>query len=116
MFNSFIRRGVNLVIDEVGINKHMRNRYIRVARQFNYKIIVIVMPKLTMKESVDRRMQDPHGQPDRNIWEGVWKKFDKMYEKPSKKEGINEIIYLKETKPPLEMNCPKCGGHGKVLK
>jgi len=95
MFERFIELGVDVIIDEVGLNKKMRNRYISKAKYYNYFITVIVFPKLTMKESVDRRLNNPHGQPDRNLWERVWKNFDEIYEEPTKDEGIDEIIRLK---------------------
>ncbi len=119
MFRKFIDLGVNIVIDEVGLTKAMRRRYIGYClncSSLGYKITAIVLPRLSMKESVDRRMQDPHGQYDRKLWEGVWTKFNKIYEKPSKNEGLDEVIFLKETKSPLETDCNKCGGDGKVLK
>jgi len=50
------------------------------------------MPRLTKKDSVDRRMQNPHGQPNRKIWNKVWDRFDTMYEMPTLKEGFDSII------------------------
>lgn len=95
MFKSFIKLGVNVIIDEVGINKSIRARYIKEVKlpwYPPYKITCIEMPKLSKNELVDRRMKDPHGQPDRKIWEQVWAKFDAMYEEPTKEEGIDKII------------------------
>lgn len=114
MFRKFANLGVNIIVDEVGLTISMRRRYIKCCRE--YKITALILPKLNMKESVDRRMQDPHGQHDRKLWENVWTKFNDIYEKPNKNEGLNEVIFLKNTKPPLEMDCEVCGGHGKVLK
>jgi len=91
MFRNFVKLGVNIIIDEVGINRELRARYIKYAKSFGYTIIVIEMPKLTMNEAVNRRMNDPHGQPDRKLWEQVWTKFNNMYEKPVHDEGIDII-------------------------
>jgi len=91
----FLKLGVNLVIDEVGINKAMRSRYISLAKKFDYKIDCYEFPKISMKKSVDRRMTNPHGQPNRLLWEAVWEKFNKMYEKPTLNEGFNKIIKVK---------------------
>lgn len=82
----------NLLIDEVGINKSMRKRYIDLAKEYNYTLTVVELPNLTKRKAVNRRMKDPHGQFDRKLWEGVWDKFDNLYERPSKKEGIDKII------------------------
>ncbi|MHA2013326.1 MAG: AAA family ATPase [Candidatus Helarchaeota archaeon] len=95
LFERFLQLGVNLVIDEVGINKILRKRYIPLAKRFNYKIVVYLLPKLTMKKSVRRRLKDPHGQLDKKLWESVWKKFNKMYEKPTLDEGFDEIRKVK---------------------
>lgn len=82
----------SIVVDETGMSRKMRERYIKLAKLFNYKIIVVEMPRLSMEECVNRRMRNPHQQPAKEIWETVWKKFDSQYEKPSKEEGIDEII------------------------
>ena len=70
----------------------MRKRYILYAKKYNYKIIAIEFSRLSMKESVNRRMKNPHQQDDRELWESVWKKFDKIYESPRKDEEIDIII------------------------
>jgi len=98
LFYRFLELGVNIIIDEVGVSKEMRDRYIYNAREYDYKITSIVLPRLSMKESVDRRMINPHGQYDRKIWESVWTKFDNMYEEPSKDEGFDEIIFYNSEK------------------
>ena len=94
----FMEFGVDLVIDEVGINRLVRARYIVLAKTYNYQIECVMLPKYSMQECVDRRMQDPHGQPDRALWESVWKKFNHRYEEPSLKEGFSKIIRLRKTK------------------
>jgi hypothetical protein len=74
----------------------MRKRYIDLADSFDYKVICYLLPKLNKKDSVDRRMTNPHGQADRKLWEMVWDKFDKIYEKPTLKEGFSKIVKVKE--------------------
>ena len=95
MFKRFLELGCNILVDEVGITKSMRARYISKAKKKGYKIIVIEMPRLTMNEAVDRRMQNPHNQPERKLWEQIWTRFDAVYEEPTKDEGIDIIIRLK---------------------
>ena len=94
MFKKFVDIGVKIAIDEIGISKEMRKRYIHYAKRAGYNITAVVLKKLSKKESVDRRMQNPHGQFDRKIWDIIWEKFDKLYEFPTKKEGFNTIIKL----------------------
>jgi predicted kinase len=92
MLESFMELGVNIVIDEVGVSKSIRMRYIVPGQDYGYTIKCHILPKLTMKEAVDRRMKDPHGQPNRKLWEEIWQKFHRMYEEPNLEEGFDEII------------------------
>ena len=92
MLELFMEHGVNLVIDEVGISKSMRVRYIIPARDYGYTIKCRVLPQLSMKEAVDRRMKDPHGQPNKELWENAWVKFQAQYEEPTLDESFDEII------------------------
>lgn len=102
LYRKFVDLGVNLLIDEVGISKFIRGRYIPYAKKHNYKVTGVVMPHLDMNEAVNRRMNNPHQQDNKKLWEGIYTKFEAMYEKPTKKEGFDKIIYLKwkrENKP-----------------
>ena len=92
ILRSFMKLGVNIIVDETGINKQYREPYVKLAKEYGYSTFAYVMPKLSKKESVDRRMKNPHDQADRTIWEGVWKKFDDLYEEPTKEEGFVSII------------------------
>lgn len=92
MFNKFLELEENIIIDEIGLNRKIRRRYISYAIKKGYNITVIEMPKFSMEESVDRRMTNPHGQDDRELWNGIWKNFNEMYEEPNLNEGIDQII------------------------
>ena len=92
---NFMNTDVNIVIDEIGITKTMREPYISLAYKYSYSITALVLPQASMKESVDRRLKDPHGQPDRELWEGIYKKFESQCELPMYSEGFNRIIKLK---------------------
>lgn len=91
-YKRFIDIRRNIIVDEVGINKKMRKRYIRYAKKRGYKITAIEMPKFCMGEAVNRRMINPHGQYDYKLWCQVWANFDGLYEEPSRKEGFGRII------------------------
>ena len=95
MLRKFLEEEVDIVVDEVGVSKKLRKGYIKLGKEFGYSVEAIVLPRLSMKEAVDRRMKDPHGQFDRELWESVWTRFDKMYKDPTKEEGFNSIIRLK---------------------
>jgi len=85
----------NIVLDETNMSKSLRAKWIRLAQRYNYRVHVLLLPKLTMEESVNRRMNNPHDTPDRKLWEHVWKMFDTMFETPTKSEGIHKIIKFK---------------------
>ena len=94
MLRQFLELGVDVIVDEVGVSKKFRKMYLKYGKEYGYTIKAVVMPRLSMKESVDRRMNDPHGQFNRGLWEEVWTKFDKQYQVPDLQEGFNEVITL----------------------
>lgn len=97
MFIAFVAIGVNLIVDEVNINKSMRKEYLHYAKLFGYHITAIDMPRLCMGEAVNRRMRNPHGQPSVDLWNKVWTKFESLYEEPTKIEGFDRIIKRKKS-------------------
>lgn len=90
-----IREGFGVIVDGVAVKKDKRLELIRYAKKHGYRIIAVVMPRYSQKDCVDRRMSNNHGNFSREVWEGVWNKFDSITEKPSKKEGIDKIIWVK---------------------
>lgn len=92
MYKKFLRLGVDIIIDGTNVSRALRSKYIEDARYYDYKIICREMPKLSLKESVSRRMTNPHQRYDKRFWESLWTIFDNKYEKPTKKEGFNQII------------------------
>jgi predicted kinase len=95
LFN-LMQRGINIVVDEVGVSSFMRERYLELADIFDYKISAHIMPEITKEEAVNRRMNNPHGQPDKELWIKVWDMFNSVYEEPTEEEGFDEIRYIKE--------------------
>jgi len=92
MFTEFLKSGFSLVYDETNVSKSLRKPTIQLAKIYGYKVVVVVLKRLSKKVSVERRMKDPHGQFDKNIWNMVWENFDSIYEMPEKSEGIDRII------------------------
>ena len=83
-----------IVLDETNITKKGRSTFINIAKEYDYQVIGIVLPKLDKEVAVARRLTNPHCQPDRELWENVWEKFDNKYNPPSKEEGFDQLIYL----------------------
>lgn len=84
----------NIVIDETNMTKKDRQYYITVGKNFGYNITAMILPKLSKKESVERRLQNNHGDTPKSIWKEVWKRKNKEYEEPTEVEGFNQIIKL----------------------
>ena len=101
-----LQAGLDVVIDETNVSRSMRKRYTELGKDYGYKIITIEMPRLSMRTCVSRRMKDPHGQPDRKLWEGVWKKFDERYQYPTYTEGFDNILKLSKRSKNLTFTVP----------
>ncbi len=91
---SFMKRDISLVIDETNMSKRIRKKYLSLAKIYEYKTRAIILPKLSQKKSVQRRLKNNHGNTPKIVWENVWEMFDIMYEIPTKAEGFNQVIQL----------------------
>jgi len=94
LFRKFIDMRVDIIVDEVGISRRIRSRYIDYAKINGYYIIAIELPRFSKEECVKRRMRNPHDQPDKDVWNEVWEKFNEGYEEPSEDEGIDKVIRI----------------------
>lgn len=95
MFRNFIALEVNVFVDEVGVTRNLRKKYIDILKNYeDYAIVCYELPKYSKQECVDRRMNDPHGQYDRILWESIWENFNAIYERPELSEGFDVIYRL----------------------
>lgn len=92
MLTVMMQGGFDIIVDEVGITKKLREVYLSRAHSMGYETTAHVMPRLSKKVSIKRRLQNDHGGQGKEIWGDVWEKFDTAYEPPTKKEGFKEII------------------------
>ncbi len=92
LYKKFVDLGINIIVDEVGLTKQMRKRYISYADKEGYKILVIILKNLGKNECVNRRMKNPHGQFNKKLWEDIYDSFDGIYEEPELNEGIYHIF------------------------
>jgi predicted kinase len=88
----FLRSGQNLVYDETNVSKSLRKPTIQLAKIYGYKVVAVVLPRLSKEVSVARRLKTPHGNFSKKTWEWVWEQFDTIFEMPEKSEGIDRII------------------------
>jgi predicted kinase len=96
LFSKLLDTGVNIIVDEVNFSKETRKRYIRKAKQKEYQVIGIIMPIIPREECINRRMKNPHGQPNRRTWRYVWDMFNSIYDEPTLKEGFKKLIRKKQ--------------------
>ncbi len=89
-----MKRDISLIIDETNMSKRIRKRYLSLAKIYKYKTRAIILPKLSQKKSVQRRLKNNHGTNTEKIWNYVWDMFDTTYERPTKSEGFDKIIQL----------------------
>jgi predicted kinase len=89
-----MKLGKDLVIDETLMQKKHRQRYINLAKQYNYFIMVYLFEDYGKEEHVRRRMYSNSRGYDQSTWEEVYDKIKSKYEKPSIDEGCNIIIYV----------------------
>lgn len=91
--SAIIEGKYNIIIDETNMSKFQRAEYLDIAEVWGYKKVAIIMPKLSKSESVNRRLQNPHGEFSKEVWESVWERKEKEYNEPTLEE-FNEIIKL----------------------
>lgn len=94
LFIKLLTTGINIVIDEVNTNKFMRSRYLQEIHdcEIPYTKIAVLMPWLSKRICVDRRMADPHGNFTEADWSKVWEKFDSQSIRPTEEEGFDLIV------------------------
>lgn len=90
LLRGFLELGENIIVDEVGISKKMRKRYLDILEDYNYTIISLGLPRVPKKEALKRKKEVPHDTHDLDVWDEVWDKFNNKYEKPTEYEGFNK--------------------------
>jgi len=91
LYEEFLKSGVDIVYDEVNVNKILRKPLIELGKKYNYTIIAHELPRLSQNLCIERRLNDPHGTQSKIVWKQVWEKFDFLYESPTKEEGFDWI-------------------------
>ena len=90
-----MQKNKNIVIDETNMDIKTRYDYLWMARVWDYRKEALIMPKLSMEESVRRRIKNNHGNTPKEVWEEVYTRKESAYEKPTIKEGFNIITEIK---------------------
>lgn len=93
--NSAMVKGKPVILDACLVSKKARKRWLMTAKTFDYRVCAVVLPKVSKRVSVKRRLKDNHGNGTKALWEQVWESFNNSYEEPSLREGLNQIIWVK---------------------
>ena len=93
---NFVKLGVNVVVDDCNVYSRLRKHAIAIGKSQDYQITAYILPKLSQKACVDRRMKNSHGNSSRATWNKVWDMFNHNTEEPSYKEEFDKIIYLRK--------------------
>ncbi|KKN82769.1 hypothetical protein LCGC14_0305930 [marine sediment metagenome] len=94
LFWEFLEKGVNIVIDETNMDVATRKIYLSLAYSSKYTTEAIVMPKLSMAESVKRRLGANHGNASKEVWEEVYTRKEAAFEMPTLEEGFDSVITM----------------------
>ncbi|KKN07095.1 hypothetical protein LCGC14_1070630 [marine sediment metagenome] len=99
LLTNLLKIGANIVIDETNMDKKTRKVYLDYSKKAGYKNIAIVTPKVSLRITLRRRMKDKkHGNQKPEVWAQVFTRKKNKYERPTKKEGFDEIINLEKIK------------------
>lgn len=82
----------NVLVDATNVNRKERKDYIDCAIKYGAKVIVFVF-ELEREQLIERNVKRG-ATGGRNVPEHVIDKMLLKYEKPSKEEGIDEIVYV----------------------
>ena len=85
----------SFVVDEVNVQSARRYYLCRMVDSHDYVKVALVLPKVSKNVAVGRRLKEEHGKFGKEVWEGVWERFNKAYTIPTKSEGFDHIIQLK---------------------
>ncbi len=92
MLRQLMKKKVSIVIDETHMNKESRAEALEIANKHNYTTIAYILPKISKRESVKRRLSVNHGDTSKKIWEEVWDRKNAKYEEPTSEEGFDQIV------------------------
>jgi len=84
-----------IVIDETNMKKVTREDYIKLGKEYGYKLIAVVFPSGDIEEHVERRYKENYDiSITKKTWRNVFKYKQDNYEAPTYSEGFDQIICL----------------------
>jgi len=92
-----LQEGLDIVVDETHVSRKTRANTIYLGQEYEYDIVSHVLPKISKKEAVKRRMEDNDRGTPKAKWEKIWDTFNKSYKEPELKEGLQKIILEQKT-------------------
>lgn len=92
MLRQMVQKNLDIIIDETNMSVAIREEILKIANKKNYETIAYVMPKISKRKSIERRLSNNHGNTTKEVWSEVWEKFNAMYEEPTHDEGFDKVI------------------------
>lgn len=86
----------NIIIDETNMRIATRLPFIKLADSFFYDKIALIVPEVSLEESLKRRCGDADSAwgYSKEVWAEVWNRKKNNYEEPTEEEGFNKIIRI----------------------
>ncbi len=81
----------DIVIDRMNASKKSRQRYISLAKSLGYSVVAVIMDQSDASTHATRRFECESRGVSLDTWIGVANGFVKQYEKPTHKEGFDDI-------------------------
>lgn len=93
MMRIFMFAKVDVIYDETNMDRKTRHDYLYMANRFGYDPIAVLMPYITMEETIRRRLQGKEYAWgfSKEVWESVYTRKDDLFELPTIIEGFKEI-------------------------
>jgi len=91
MLRQLVRKKFDVVIDETNMSIEQRAEMLAIANKAGYTTTAIILPRISKKKSIERRLSNNHGNTTKKVWGEVWERFNAMYEEPTADEGFDKI-------------------------
>ena len=93
MLRQMVQKKLDILIDATNMSVFQREEMLAIANKVNYNTIAYVLPKLSKKESINRKLLNNYGDTSKKVWDEIWDNFNNMYQEPTHEEGFDKIIY-----------------------
>jgi len=95
LFKLLLHYGLNVIVDATNLTKSYRKRYLNHLKNEypEYQRMVIVMPRISLRETLKRKKALGATKEELNAWRDVYLRYDKLMEPPTDEEDFHEVVY-----------------------